>query len=429
MFVTVVNIFAYIFDFLTTYIFYSQISRKKFKSVSCYLIGSVLFFVAYLVNIFGSNVLWFNLIFLLIANVSFGYLCYENKIKRVIFYSTILVTLSALIDFIVKLVFSSITSTSISALLYANILLVVVVSTSKILYFFMVVIFARLVAKDKQNRIPLSLCTYPISILVALVIFWYACAFTKIERTGQFALAAISMILLLPTIILFLTYQRRMEKENEIIELRNEMSKVETEMTYYDILERQNQDLLIYAHDTKNHLSAIKNLNTNPEIDKYIDKMSERLEIYKTISHSGNHILDVIINKYITECKIKDIKFSFDVRLKNLDYVEDYDLVTIMGNLLDNALESATNSQNREITLSTDYINTYDILIITNSCDKAPIHSNKGLVTTKKDKAFHGLGLKSVKKALKKYNGDYEWEYDEHNRIFTSVVMLSKTEK
>jgi sensor histidine kinase YesM len=234
----------------------------------------------------------------------------------------------------------------------------------------------------------------------------------------------VGTLLLLSSIVLFITYQRNIERENELFQLKNEMNRIETEKTYYDILEKQNQDLMMYVHDAKNHLTAIKSLNTDPQIEKYINQVTESLATYSKVSHSGNHTLDVIINKYITECEIKGVKFTFDIRLKNLSYVEDYDLVTILGNLLDNALESAEKSENREISLSIDYRNTYDVLIITNSCDVSPTTSHEKLLTTKSDKKLHGIGIKSVMKTLKKYNGDYDWEYDQQNKVFTSTVML-----
>lgn len=76
----------------------------------------------------------------------------------------------------------------------------------------------------------------------------------------------------------------------------------------------------------------------------YISKMTESLATYSKVSHSGNHILDVIIDKYVTECKIKKIKFDFDIKNNNLKNVEDYDLVAILGNLFDNAVEAAEKS-------------------------------------------------------------------------------------
>ena len=86
-------------------------------------------------------------------------------------------------------------------------------------------------------------------------------------------------------------------------------------------------------------------------------------------------------------------------------------------------------SAKREIALSTDYRNTYDVLIVTNSCDIAPKSSNNKLITTKADKKLHGIGLKSVAKTLTKYNGDYDWEYDSENKVFTATVMVSEPVK
>ena len=177
----------------------------------------------------------------------------------------------------------------------------------------------------------------------------------------------------------------------------------------------------------KKHLAAIQELNNNPEIDTYIVQMTNRLKAHSNTCHSGNHTLDVIINKYDTECKIKNVDFSFDFKLANLKMVEDYDLVTVISNLLDNALEASVESEKHFITVKSKKVNTYDSLIITNSCDMPPIAVNNELRTTKKDKKVHGLGIKSVLKTLKKYDGDLEWEYNNKNKEFiTTAIFLNK---
>ena len=127
--------------------------------------------------------------------------------------------------------------------------------------------------------------------------------------------------------------------------LQQEQDKINTDITYYDILEKQNNNLRVYAHDAKNHLTAIKNLNTNPEIDTYISKMYERLTEYSKVSHSGNHTLDVVIDKYVAECDINNIAFEFDIKNNNLSGIENYDIVAILSNLLDNAVEAAKSCQ------------------------------------------------------------------------------------
>lgn len=424
---TGILLIVYMVEMFTAYIFFSQAGEKRYKTVHCCLIGLGLFLFALFVNVVGGNIVWLNVICFTLVNIVFGYICFNINYKKVVVYSIILVTISMIWEYVVEYVLAIITGTAMKTYLENNTILILI-GSSKILYFLSSLILSKFIVKEKKVTIPVSLYIYPVSVLISVLISWYVCAYCEINKTGQIAIAIMTLIFFISTIFMFLTYQRNIEKENEFFQLKNEINKLEIEKNYYDILEQQNQDLMIYAHDTKKHLTTIKNLNSNPEIEEYIDIMDKSLESYSQVSHSGNHTLDVIINKYVTECKIKNIKFSFDISLKNLNYIKDFDLVTIIGNILDNAIESADKSKAREITLETNYRNTYDILIITNSCDTAPKSSKDTLLTTKNDKKIHGVGLKSVAKVLKNYDGHYDWKYDFQSHKFTSIVTLTKTQ-
>lgn len=427
MLYNVVICIVYVVEMLISYIFFSHIGERKKSIPFCLLIGTLIFSSGAFVNISFSNTIWLNLIYFCFINYVFAYLCFIIKPLKIVFYSVILDIFSTALEFAAIFLISVATNTETTAYLTQTSFLILDATVSKTLYFITCVTLLRFIKRDNNVKFPFSLYLYPVIVLCSLLVFWYICTNSQISNISQTLLSIISSALFISIVVLFITYQHNIEKENELFQLRNEIDKIETEKTYYDILEQQNQDLMIYAHDAKKHLTAIKNLNDNPTIEEYINIMAENLETYSQISHSGNQTLDVILNKYLTECRIKKIKLFLDIRLKNFDYVTDYDLVTILGNLLDNALESAEKSEKREISLSTDYRNTYDVLIITNSCDNAPKISNNHLLTTKSDKKIHGIGLKSVIKTLKKYNGDYDWRYDSLNKTFTSIVMLSNT--
>ncbi len=416
---------TYILEFIAAHIFYSAAAEKKYKPIYCYLIGGGLFTFGFLIQFLFHHIVWLNLLVYIIIDVLYAYLCFHLNIKKSIFYGFIVTLVGVIWEVLVAFAVGAFADVSALALLTDVFISAISTVLSRGLLFITVLILSRFIVKDGSFKAPLSFFIYPLALMASLCVFYYVSAYCGVNSQGQMALAIISLILIVPTTLLFLIYQRSIEKENELFRLKNEIDKVETEKTYYDILDKQNQDLRIYAHDAKNHLAAIRSLNTNPQIEEYLNKMTEGLATYSKVSRSGNHSLDVIINRYVTECSIKDVKFTFDTRLKNLEYVEGYDLVTILGNLLDNALESAEKSEKREIALSTDFRNTYDVLIVTNSCDTAPKTSNNKLITTKVDKKLHGIGLKSVAKTLAKYNGDYDWEYDSQNKVFTATVMIS----
>lgn len=222
---------------------------------------------------------------------------------------------------------------------------------------------------------------------------------------------------------MFFTYQHSVEKEAELIKAQNELDKAETNQRYLDILERQNENLRMYTHDTKNHLATIKNLANFPQVDEYISEMEQNLKHYSNVAHCGNRTLDVIINKYITECDINSVKFDYDLKLSNFSFVKEYDLVTIFGNILDNALTSAKNSNEKSISLAVTKRNKCDVIIVTNSCDTPPKSENNNLVSTKSG-STHGMGIKNLKRTVADYGGDFEWQYSNDKNIFTLTVML-----
>ncbi|MCM1285022.1 MAG: GHKL domain-containing protein [Acetobacter sp.] len=416
---------TYFLEMLIAYIFFSQIGEKKYNLWICCLIGTAVFEIGAISDIVFSNTIWINAIMFIIINFLFAFFCFNIKTTKILFYSVILDIFSTALEFAAIFLISTITNTEVTAYVDNITFFIIDVSVSKLLYFITCLILSALVKKEKRNvKIPIALYFYPAVIIFALIIFWSICANYDLSNTHQVLLSVVSAAMFLATVILFIVYQDNVAKENQYLIIEQEIEKTNIDKKFYDILEQQNSELMIYAHDTKNHLNAIKALNTNEQIDKYLTKMTDELKAHSSTCHSGNHTLDVLVNKCVTECEIKHIRFDFDLRLSNLKIVDDYDLVTILGNILDNAVESASKAENKYISLTTNKVNTYDSIMIINSCDTPPKSVERELKTTKKDKKSHGLGIKSVMKILKKYKGDLEWEYDSEKRQFTTTIIL-----
>lgn len=172
-------------------------------------------------------------------------------------------------------------------------------------------------------------------------------------------------------------------------------------------------------------MAAIQALNDDPQIGDYVKRLSEQLSDYTHSCHSGNKLLDVMLHKYAIDCEMRGVCFEYDVKVCNLSQLDDIDLVAILGNLLDNAVTAAEKSERKRISLNTVHRNSYSVLIVSNSCDVPPKQSGARLVSTKTDGSIHGFGMKSVAKTIRKYQGDYEWEYDAERNIFTVTVMVA----
>lgn len=132
-----------------------------------------------------------------------------------------------------------------------------------------------------------------------------------------------------------------------------------------------------------------------------------------------------MLHKYIITCELRGIRFEYDIRSCNLSQLADIDLVAILGNLMDNAVSAAEQSEEKYISLSTCHRNSYSVIDLTNSCAAPPVQRGGRLLTTKTDKLSHGFGMKSVEKTIRKYQGDFNWDYHAGEKRFTATVMLT----
>ena len=225
---------------------------------------------------------------------------------------------------------------------------------------------------------------------------------------------------------IFIYYQELLERDNKIKDLETQKKIESIDKTYFEILEKNNEDLKIFTHDIKNHLMHISSLSESEEVKNYVNDLCGTVTSFGNKIVSKNKTLDIIINKYSVLCESKNIKLNFDTKTENLLFVEPTDLSTILNNLLDNAVEASEKSQEKfvNVKISLNEHNT-KVLTIINSCDNEPVTSNGKLVTTKENSSGHGLGIKSVKRTLKNYNGDIEWFYDKDKKEFKVIVLFS----
>lgn len=417
---------VFFLEMLISIIFFNSIAEKKKSLSTIVILGTLIYEAGALINIFIVSTSWLNILFSFCANLVLSTASFKIKPIRAGFYSMLLVSVSTFLEYIIVFIVSSYSNLYIADYQSETILLVIEIIISKVLYFFIAMILLHFSQKDKTiAKIPTSFYVFPLCTLIAVICFWYISLNQYIEFENQIVLGIVSILLLFATLFIFFAFQTNAQKENKLLLLQQEQDKIKTDITYYNILEEQNNNLRVYAHDAKNHLSAIKNLNENPEIEMHISKMIESLSEYGKVCHSGNHTLDVVIDKYVTECKISKVNFEFDIKNNNLTQIDSYDIVTILGNLLDNAVEAAEKSEKKQVALETDFRNNFSVIIVSNSCDSSPKLDGTGLPsTTKRNNRLHGFGLKSVKKTVKKYNGDLAFEYDEVLNKTVVTVMI-----
>ncbi|MGN0323126.1 MAG: sensor histidine kinase [Oliverpabstia sp.] len=409
---------------LIYYIFLSRVSNPRFCKWKCILIGLCLFEVGSAFNILSHNDVFVNTSVVILIVTVFFKCCFEPSIKVSLLYSLMLAGLNFAIELVVVFAFSFLMGISMSK--YQDNLAVLFMETisCKSVFFMVCLMLSNWTSKNIAHKIPSSLFIYPACVTACLLVFSYFIFSEILTKSGQILLAVASGTLLLSLIFLFSTFQHEIEKDGMLAIAQEENAHLKTEKEYFDILEKQNQNLMLYAHDVRKHLNAIREMSQDPDINEYVAKLCGELTTYTQSCQSGNKLLDVMINRYVLDCELKKISFEYSVRECPLRCLEDLDLVAILGNLMDNAITAASESEKKWVSLTTSVRNTYNVVVIKNSCDVPPQAQGERLLSTKENPRFHGYGLKSVAKAVKKYHGDQYWSYDPDNQIFTMTVIL-----
>ncbi|MCU9814610.1 GHKL domain-containing protein [Paraclostridium sp. AKS73] len=94
--------------------------------------------------------------------------------------------------------------------------------------------------------------------------------------------------------------------------------------------------------------------------------------------------------------------------------------------MLDNSIEACEkiNDCNKYISLEGKIIENFFVLKAENSkANKINIKDRK-VITDKKDKFLHGLGIKSIKQSVKKYNGEVVIDYTEDKFILNILIPI-----
>lgn len=415
---------VYALEAVIFYVFFTRISTPKLSRWKILLVGLFLFEIGSVFNILFQNTVLVNTIVTLVVITLFFRLCFETSIKVALLYSLLLDGLNFAIESVIVFVFSSLLRIPTSEYQSNFMILFMETISCKAIFFMVCLMLSNWTTDTAVRKIPASLFVYPVCVTACLLVFSYIIFSEILTKDGQMLLAGTSGALLLSLIFLFSTFQHEIEKDGMLAIAQEENAHLKTEKEYFDILEKQNQNLMLYAHDVRKHLNAIRELSQDPNVNEYVTNLCGELATYTQSCQSGNKLLDVMMNRYVLDCELKEISFEYSVRECPLRCLEDLDLVAILGNLMDNAITAASESEKKWVSLTTSVRNTYNVIVIKNSCDMPPQAQGEQLLSTKENPRFHGYGLKSVAKAVKKYHGDQYWSYDPDNQIFTMTVIL-----
>ena len=247
----------------------------------------------------------------------------------------------------------------------------------------------------------------------------------------QWMVAVCAALMLLTNFLVFGLYWYEQKKAMEFSEMKLMLQKEADSVEYYKMLSSQNENQSILIHDMKRHLQSISLLNDKQEfekIDAYIKQLVNSSDLTGSSRLCDNEMLNAILLRYRQQCKERAIAFHADIRSGSTHFISDTDLTALFCNLLDNAVEAAAGIPEAYIEICAEKRENTPLVVITvvNSCLTNPFSQNMELITNKSDRQQHGLGIKSIRKTLRQYEGDMQMHYDDDTMTFHTIVTLKQ---
>lgn len=165
---------------------------------------------------------------------------------------------------------------------------------------------------------------------------------------------------------------------------------------YKSIYLAKQEELIKIKHDINNMLQTINTVKANNNI---LNEIKEKLNNTDGFYYTSNKLINAVLVNKLNLIKDKNIQIQTEIAVDNIGRISDYDIISLLTNLIDNCVEGCHDIQNPYIKIKISNRDNLLLLFFENAT------ANKNFKTNKKDKKFHGYGLKIIKDITKKYNG------------------------
>lgn len=268
----------------------------------------------------------------------------------------------------------------------------------------------------------------------SLIIFYFAIAFILVasplthyaRRAIFWSLNGTALMLMIATLFTVSTLlvgfmnisKRQLETENRILQ-----ELLHKDKQRYEQAKLSNEKIQIKYHDMK--------LCTHHGIVDYesLKEVEADSEIIKSSYFTGNRALDVILSEKALMCERLGIRLVCTADGAVIDFMKPYHIYSVLGNALENAVESLkkeTDESLKEITVNIVRREQTCIIKIVNYVSRK-VEIKDGLpVTDKEDKEDHGFGTKSIKNVIERYGGQLSFYQDGDTFTMLAAIPLKQ---
>lgn len=310
--------------------------------------------------------------------------------------------------------------------LYRYICIILISATNYLVFFILLKVKSKNFSITRWTDVA-SFIVIPMITMVIIYATFYVLSLTGYRSDILPFLTVIVACMIAVAVIVWLM-MTRISKDNEI---KTKLLLTQQRERLYEAnvlnINKQIGSMSKIKHDMKNNLLCVSELiaqNKPDEAQSFCREITQGLEKLYTPVNTENPILNAVINVELEKASTLNIPFSVTVNDELPELSHNSDLVSIIGNLCDNAVEylQTIDEDKRIMKLEISRHNSYCIINCKNRITSSVLKENPELLTEKNDKSEHGKGLEILRANAEKYDGNLE--IDEKGDFFSVSVIL-----
>jgi hypothetical protein len=399
----------------------SKLLAKRFSVASIYsvFIAIAVFRILLRYLLLGSEIMFFEFIISLTLLLSALIFCYRGEIKKkislFIIYCAITMCCEIIVGISVSFAYGARLTLDDPVALYTAFAL------HKLVLFILAFLFLRIRERDFYIKDWLRYFPVPIGIFVSFIWIFGP----VIDSRGNFEQSIVLGLLGFLTCIFMIGYVQYKEKQRRTAEMLRMSLKHKWEERHH--LEDQEAVMKfrnIVSHDMPHHFETVLSMKTVEEIHAYLEPI-RKLADYR-MKGTGNDHIDCILWPKQRRAEEKGISFNVTGVLPDeMDFLQRYDIVAIVGNALSNALDACDKIEGGGAFINVSFNLVKHLTIqIDNPYVEEPVAAKRGWFKSLKKEPGHGFGMESIKEAVDRYSGHMETVIE--NGIFSLRILLQQ---
>lgn len=273
----------------------------------------------------------------------------------------------------------------------------------------------------------LKLLIFPVFTII-IIASMLSC-FKYVETSEQTMLLFIGAFGLIGmNIVVFYLINDIVERETQLYESRIFRLQVKSQAEKYQSISDNFEKQKKRTHEYKNQIECMESLLVQKQyskLEEYVKGICGRLDKELDAIDTNNIIVNAILNTKYQEAEENGIVFVLRVNdLSSLRF-KDEDIVIILSNLLNNAIEACKKCDSNRRILKLKFVKEDGMIKIgvRNTFNNPILYENGEIKSTKLVKTEeHGVGIKNIIEIIEKYNGSYVIK-DENQEFYFSIII------